>query len=102
MSLLKTSVRGACLALILTIASPLITAGLLAFGTTQARADTVSSIVVQGNTRIDAETIRNYVLITPGKSFGPGDINESVKALYDTGLFANVRIDRRGNALVVT
>jgi outer membrane protein insertion porin family len=62
----------------------------------------VKSIVVQGNTRIDAETIRNYVTISPGRSFGASDINDSVKALYDTGLFANVKIDRRGNSLVVS
>jgi outer membrane protein insertion porin family len=102
MSFLKTSVRGACLALIVTLAAPLLPAGDLLFQASEARADVVSSIVVQGNSRIDADTIRTYVLITPGKSFGPGDVNDSVKALYDTGLFSNVRIDRRGNALVVT
>ena len=50
-----------------------------------AQAAVVSSIVVQGNTRIEAETVRNYVLIVPGKSFTNADIDESVKALYGTG-----------------
>ena len=102
MSLIKTSVRGACLALILTCTTAFVPTGSSGLGVTEAHADTVRSIIVQGNTRVDAETIRNYVTITPGKSFGAGDINDSVKALYDTGLFANVKIDRRGNSLVVS
>jgi outer membrane protein insertion porin family len=103
MRFLKTSVRGAFLALVVTLVAPLLPAGgAWLFQAGEAQADTVSSIIVQGNSRIDADTIRTYVLVSPGKSFGPGDVNDSVKALYDTGLFSNVRIDRRGNALVIT
>ncbi|MBN9022785.1 MAG: hypothetical protein J0H08_11970 [Rhizobiales bacterium] len=68
---------------------------------TSAEAAVVSSVVVTGNTRIDAETVRNYVLIKPGQSFGAGEIDESVKALYGTGLFADVTITQSGNRLVV-
>ncbi|MCX5493428.1 outer membrane protein assembly factor BamA [Kaistia dalseonensis] len=71
-------------------------------GAVEARAETVSSIVVQGNQRIDAETVRNYVSIQPGKSFGPDQINESIKALYATGLFSDVKIAKRGSSLVVS
>jgi hypothetical protein len=41
------------------------------------------------------------VLITPGKSFGSAEIDESVKALYGTGLFTDVTINVSGNRLVV-
>ena len=68
---------------------------------TAAEAAVISSIVVTGNTRIDAETVRNYVLIEPGRSFGGGEIDESVKALYGTGLFADVTITVSGSRLVV-
>ncbi|WP_266352670.1 outer membrane protein assembly factor BamA [Kaistia algarum] len=67
-----------------------------------AQAEVVSSIVVQGGQRIDAETVKNYVLIKPGQNFTPNDINESIKALYATGLFSDVKIAKRGNSLVVT
>jgi outer membrane protein insertion porin family len=67
-----------------------------------ASAAVISTIQVVGNQRIESETIRTYVTIKPGKSFGAFDIDESIKALYDTGLFSDVSVAARGNALVVT
>src|SRR5690606_34607622 len=67
----------------------------------QAEAATVSRIEVQGNQRVDAETIRNYVGIRPGESFDNGDVNEAIKRLFATGLFSDVRISQSGSALVV-
>lgn len=55
-----------------------------------AEAATVSRIEVRGNRRVDAETIRNYVGITPGQSFTQADLSEAVKQLFNTGLFADV------------
>lgn len=66
------------------------------------QAATVSTIVVDGNIRVDAETVRTYVSIKPGRQFGPADIDESIRALYATGLFADVQISQRGSSLVVT
>ena len=66
-----------------------------------AQAATVSSIEVRGNQRVDAETVRNYLTIKPGQSFSSGDIDESVKRLFDTGLFSDVRINQVGGTLVV-
>jgi outer membrane protein insertion porin family len=67
-----------------------------------AEAAVASSIVVSGNTRIEASTIINYVLIKPGQSYTAFDVDESVKALFDTGLFADVTIRQSGSRLVVT
>jgi outer membrane protein insertion porin family len=66
-----------------------------------AQAAVVSRIEVQGNKRVDAETIRGYLDITPGKSFSGADIDEAVKRLFATGLFSDVRINQRGSTLVV-
>src|SRR4249920_3578328 len=66
-----------------------------------AQAAVVSRIEVQGNKRVDAETIRGYLDITPGKSFSNADIDEAVKRLFATGLFSDVRINQRGSTLVV-
>ena len=61
-----------------------------------AHAAVVSRIEVQGNQRVDAETIRGYLDITPGKSFSNADIDEAVKRLFATGLFSDVRINQVG------
>ena len=62
----------------------------------------VSRIDVQGNQRVDADTIRAYVLVQPGQSFSAQDLDASLDALFDTGLFADVSIAQSGGALVVT
>ena len=66
----------------------------------QARA-TVSQIYVQGNQRIEDETVRSYMRIAVGDPYNSGKVNASLKALFGTGLFADVRIERRATALVV-
>lgn len=66
-----------------------------------AQAAVVSSIDVRGNRRVDDATIREYVGIQPGRNFGPVDIDEGVKRLFGTGLFADVRINQVGSTLVV-
>lgn len=93
-------VRSAALALGL-VAGTVAGVGTAMIASTAAEAAVVSSIVVTGNTRIDAETVRNYITITPGASFSGADIDESVKALYGTGLFTDVTINVSGNRLVV-
>lgn len=67
----------------------------------KASAAVVSSIDVQGNQRVDNETIIAYLLIEPGRSFSAGDVDESLKALFETGLFSDVRISQRSSVLVV-
>lgn len=66
-----------------------------------AQAAVVSRVEVRGNSRVDAETIRNYVQIKPGKSFSSADVDEAVKALFGTGLFSDVRVNQVGSALVI-
>lgn len=68
---------------------------------TAVEAATVSRIEVRGNRRVDAETIRSYVNIAPGRQFSNVDIDEAVKRLFGTGLFSDVRINQVGGTLVV-
>ncbi len=73
-----------------------------AMGTVAAvQAQTISRIVVEGNQRVEPETVRAYLQVAPGDPFDPARIDESLKALFQTGLFSDVRIYRRGNTLVV-
>jgi outer membrane protein insertion porin family len=70
-------------------------------GVSAAAAAVVSNIDVRGNQRVDASTIRDYLGISPGKSFSGNDVDEAVKKLFATGLFSDVRINQVGSTLVV-
>jgi outer membrane protein insertion porin family len=45
---------------------------------------------------------RTYLKFNAGDAYDPGKIDQSIRALFATGLFADVRIDREGNGVVVT
>ena len=70
-------------------------------GATAVQAAVVSRIDVRGNRRVDAETIRSYVTVKPGRNFTSFDTDESLRALFATGLFSDVRISRAGRTLQV-
>ncbi|MGN7963529.1 outer membrane protein assembly factor BamA, partial [Brucella sp. 22210] len=67
-----------------------------------AEAAVVSRIDVRGNTRVDAQSIRDNIDIRPGKAFTSADIDAAVKRLFAMGLFSDVRINQSGSTLVVT
>jgi outer membrane protein insertion porin family len=62
---------------------------------------TVQEIRVEGTQRIDPATVRAYVTLMPGDPFDPVRIDDSLRALFGTGLFADVTLRRVGDALVV-
>jgi len=73
-------------------------------GRTQATAATggaIASIRVVGNQRIEEGTIRSYMLVQPGDPFDAERIDRSLKALFATGLFSDVNLQRNGTTLVV-
>ena len=63
---------------------------------------TVNSIVVQGNQRVEADTIRTYFRPGPGGRLDAFQIDEGVKALYATGLFQDIRPSVQGGRLILT
>ncbi|WP_242390366.1 outer membrane protein assembly factor BamA [Polymorphum gilvum] len=67
-----------------------------------AEAAVASAIVVRGNARIEDETVISYLTISRGRSYSAADVDESLKALFATGLFEDVRITTQGGTLVVT
>jgi outer membrane protein insertion porin family len=62
---------------------------------------TVAEIRIEGTQRVEPETVRSYLLIQPGDPFDADRIDRSLKALYGTGLFADVTLRREGDALIV-
>lgn len=67
-----------------------------------AEAAVIRSVQVRGAQRTGEEAVRSNLTIRPGVSFSNNDIDESVRKLYATGYFSDVRISVSGSALVVT
>jgi len=63
---------------------------------------TVSDIRIDGLQRISAGTVFTYLPIERGDTIDQGRAAEAIRALYKTGFFEDVRLDRQGDILVVT
>ena len=61
----------------------------------------IEAIKVQGNQRIEEGTIRSYILLRAGDGFDQDKVDRSLKVLFATGLFQDVRLTRDGNTLTV-
>jgi outer membrane protein insertion porin family len=62
---------------------------------------TISEIRIEGTERVEPETVKSYMTVQPGDPFDPDRIDRTLKALFNTGLFADVRLSREGDALIV-
>jgi outer membrane protein insertion porin family len=81
------------------ISAPAVAAEAAQAGEADARART--AITVQGNRRVDADTVRSYFHAAPDGRYDDAARDAALKALLATGLFDNVTIDRAGERLVV-
>ena len=62
---------------------------------------TIQEIRIEGSQRVDPSTVQNYMRLDPGDPFDALRLDESLKALFATGLFADVTLTRQGDALIV-
>ena len=53
---------------------------------------TIRSVTVRGNQRLEPETIRAYANLTPGQTYTRGTLDQALKDLYATDLFADANI----------
>jgi outer membrane protein insertion porin family len=67
-----------------------------------AAAQSTASIEVQGNRRVEVDTIRSYFKPGPGGRLDQAQIDDGLKALIETGLFQDVRITQPGGHILVT
>jgi outer membrane protein insertion porin family len=95
-------VRGGVLAALIMFAAPAAASLAAALVSAPAAAQTVASIVVEGNRRVEVETIRSYFRPGPGGRLSQADIDDGLKALIETGLFQDVRINQVGGRIIVT
>lgn len=61
----------------------------------------VKEVLVQGNQRIEGDTVRSYIGVAVGDRVDSAAINDALKALYATSLFADVNMRREGSTLIV-
>src|SRR5882757_3883623 len=94
----RMRVRGGVLAALMMFAMP-VAATLVP---SPAAAQGVSSIQVEGNRRVEVETIRSYFKPGLGGRLDQASTDDGLKALIETGLFQDVRINTSGGRLVVT
>jgi outer membrane protein insertion porin family len=95
-------VRGGLTAALILFAVPVATTLAVGLVSSSAAAQTVSSIAVEGNRRVESDTIRSYFKPGPGGALDAGRIDDGLKALIETGLFQDVKIDRSGRGITVT
>lgn len=81
----------------------MLSGSLLLHGTVQAQnSSVIRQIQIDGNQRIEASTVRSYLLVQEGDRFDNRRIDRSLKSLFATGLFADVNIRQQGDALIVS
>src|ERR1700694_1019204 len=95
-------VRGGLLATLIMFAVPAAATLGSVLVSAPAAAQNVASIAVEGNRRVEVETIRSYFKPGPGGRLSQAEIDDGLKALIETGLFQDVRINQAGGRVVVT
>lgn len=61
----------------------------------------VNDIRIQGNQRIEQETILSYIQIKKGLPASDEELNHALKELYATGYFTDVKVHAEGNTVVI-
>ena len=94
--------RGSLVAALIMVAAPVAGTMAVIADASPAYAQSVASIEVEGNRRVEADTIRSYFKAGPDGRLDSGRINDGLRALYETGLFQDVKIGQRGGHVLVT
>jgi len=83
------------------LALALVVAGLSAAPALAQRGPIITQVQITGSGRVEPDTIRSYISVREGQPFDPAEADKSLKALFQTGLFADVTFQRDGSTLVV-
>src|SRR3984893_6731421 len=67
----------------------------------EADAPARETIIVEGNRRVEADTVRSYFHAWPGHQLDAAALDAALKTLSATGLFEKVTIQRSGDRVVV-
>ena len=61
----------------------------------------VQNITVQGNERIDTSTVMSYVTLEPGKQYNQEQADQSIRHIYDSGLFSHATVRLTGATVII-
>ena len=98
---LGMGVRGGLLAALIMLTTPFAAPLAVGLASSPASAQTVDSIEVQGNRRVETSTIRSYFKPGPNGRLDQGHIDDGLKGLIETGLFQDVKINQAGGRIIV-
>jgi outer membrane protein insertion porin family len=65
------------------------------------RSDIIAEINVEGSQRVDPATVISYMRLKVGEPYDREKLDESLKSLFSTGYFRDVKFRREGKVLVV-
>lgn len=87
----------------LTLSRAFLAALCLLFASTAAGfpAFTIQDIRVEGVQRLEEGTVLTYLPVSVGDTIDDARARQAIRALYETGLFDDVRLAREGNTLIV-
>lgn len=72
------------------------------FTISTAKAQTViRAIRVEGNRRVEPETVKSYLTFQVGDTYSSFAVDESLQSLFATGLFGDVAINRSGSTVII-
>lgn len=67
----------------------------------QAQSYRFTDVSIQGNQRIEGDTILSFAGIARGETVSAGELNAAYQRILDSGLFETVEVDPQGNRLVI-
>jgi outer membrane protein insertion porin family len=62
----------------------------------------IGRVTIAGNVRVDAAVVKSHVVLRETQAYDPALAQKSLQALYGTGLFKTVAVDRQGSDVVIT
>lgn len=66
-----------------------------------ASALTINKIVVEGNRRVETETVKAFLSLPMGSAISRGDLDEAFRRTFDTGLFKDIDMTLKAGVLKV-
>ena len=73
-----------------------------AFAPASAQSFRFTAFQIEGNQRVDDQTILGFARIAPGNTVSAGDLNEAYRRVANSGLFEEVEFTPRGNTLAIS
>jgi outer membrane protein insertion porin family len=74
---------------------------ILAFTLSFAQSEIINEIQIEGNNRVNSETVKIFGEVNPGDNLNSNDLNNILKNLYETNFFENVELKIENSILKI-